>query len=294
VLAEGIYEKDKNGRFKLEDGARVKNKKREERKIAAHWQCYSNTTQQMEPIEEDALLEYVSAKFLENLKRNSATGCRKFSPLPPGDSKVHLEFPEGFVKGPVIHYRQPAGERICVVASFASFLHSVNCRQHAAQLFSVKNNIQESLSVWFNFCSYLQKLSPELQLQKYNFEKFDVNSLVSPDKFGFPDLPIVTCVVDSNGQDDHCITIYKDWIYDGNFSHALPLKKESLDLCCSSDEYQRSFVAMKSTYIIPRFNFYLMKNQNRDKSVQEKNKKYSKKKRKRKDAEKQRKCLKTA
>lgn len=90
-------------------------------------------------------------------------------------------------------------------------------------------------------------MSPQLHLQKQSFFSNVVANL------DFPDVLIVTCIVDCNGQDDHCITIYKKWTYDGNFSHALPLSKWSLDLCCSSDEKSLTFAGFKHIYIIPTF-----------------------------------------
>ena len=136
----------------------------------------------------------------------------------------------GLTKGPSIHYRQPENEQVCLVASFASFLHSVDCHQHAAQLFSVKHKIQENISIWKHFGEYLDGLSCFLKLQRYDRPFFgNTNQILLS-------LPIVTCLVDSYGQEDHCIIIYNNWIFDGNFCHALPLKKESLDICYLSNK----------------------------------------------------------
>jgi len=149
----------------------------------------------------------------------SKQGFKKFIAIPPGDSKEHQEFPEDMKKGKIIHYRQPSGERICLVASFASFLHAEESKQHAAQLFSVRHKIQENHEVWRMFSEYLISLSPDLHFEKY---EIDIS------KYGWEVLPwdpIVTCVIDSRGQDNHCITICDGWIYDSNFSHALPLGK---------------------------------------------------------------------
>jgi hypothetical protein len=37
----------------------------------------------------------------------------------------------------------------------------------------------------------------------------------------------------SDSKTDHAVSIAGDWIFDSNFEYALPLCKESLDLCCS-------------------------------------------------------------
>ena len=41
---------------------------------------------------------------------------------------------------------------------------------------------------------------------------------------------------------DHCITVWGKWIFYSNYKNALPLTVESLDLCCSSDESNDTFV----------------------------------------------------
>lgn len=217
----------------------------------------------------------VSTHFLEQVKRMSTKGRKKFVGVPPGDAKMHSSFPQGLSKGPEIKYKQSNEERICLVASFASFLHSVDCRQHAAQLFNEKHKIQENAEVWPKFMKFMTStLSPHLNLERFQCDEETLS------KFAFPDLPIVTSVVDSRGQDDHCITIYKNWIYDGNFTHALPLNQESLDNCCSSDKLKLSFMSMKDTYYIPAFDTYLQKS--RDKAVDEKRKRKRREKNKRK------------
>jgi hypothetical protein len=45
----------------------------------------------------------------------------------------------------------------------------------------------------------------------------------------------------SDGKEDHCVTLLGKWIFDSNFKRALPLCKEALDWCCSSDEVKDTF-----------------------------------------------------
>lgn len=70
-------------------------------------------------------------------------------------------------------------------------------------------------------------------------------------------IPIITCLRASNGKEDHTVTIYNDWIFDGNFSNALPLNQKSLDICCSTNEENFTFEYMLHTYIMPLFPKYL-------------------------------------
>src|SRR5688500_13665007 len=53
---------------------------------------------------------------------------------------------------------------------------------------------------------------------------------------------VVVTLRGSDGQEDHCVTVFGKWIFDSNFTNALPLTKESLDLCCSSNDRAEKFV----------------------------------------------------
>ena len=47
------------------------------------------------------------------------------------------------------------------------------------------------------------------------------------------------CLLGVKGEDnktDHAICIVGQWIFDSNLSKAIPLSKESLDICCSSGD----------------------------------------------------------
>ena len=40
----------------------------------------------------------------------------------------------------------------------------------------------------------------------------------------------------NDGKDDHAVTIARRLVFDSNMVHALPLTRETLDICCRSDE----------------------------------------------------------
>ena len=56
---------------------------------------------------------------------------------------------------------------------------------------------------------------------------------------------VVASLKGSDAKEDHCVMVFDNWIFDSNFDFALPLSKESLDLCCSSDDTHETFVSIR-------------------------------------------------
>ena len=52
------------------------------------------------------------------------------------------------------------------------------------------------------------------------------------------------------GKDDHCVTLYGKWLFDSNFDYALPLTKECLDLCCSNEGTNETFLGFRDARIL--------------------------------------------
>ena len=103
---------------------------------------------------------------MDHAKCMAVQGHKKFIEVPPGDNKVHQDFPENLEKGTIIHYRQPVNEWICLIASFASFLHAHNYTHHAAQLFLVKHKVSDNPKIRCEFHEFLTKMSPYLHMGK--------------------------------------------------------------------------------------------------------------------------------
>lgn len=53
----------------------------------------------------------------------------------------------------------------------------------------------------------------------------------------------------SDGNKNHTITITKEWIFNTNFSHAIPLNEENLHKCCGQffDTTEKNFL-LKSVF----------------------------------------------
>ena len=70
---------------------------------------------------------------------------------------------------------------------------------------------------------------------------------------------VIVILCRRDGKMDHCITVWGKWIFDSNFKNALPLTVESLDLCCSSDESNDTFVQVVQAIICMNYRNYIDK-----------------------------------
>src|SRR5688500_9659403 len=110
--------------------------------------------------------------------------------IPPGANNIHKKFPENVVKGPEIYYVQKEDKRTCVVTATASLLHTVNSRQHTANIFSNHHKIQEDIELWNKLSHHLTKMNPKLSIQKFKGEmKWDMID---------PTIPLITSLHSSD------------------------------------------------------------------------------------------------
>jgi hypothetical protein len=58
-----------------------------------------------------------------------------------------------------------------------------------------------------------------------------------------------------DGKEDHCVAITSEWIFDSNFSNALPRSRMSFDRCCSSDDVSAKFVCAVQVAVFPKVRF---------------------------------------
>ena len=72
---------------------------------------------------------------------------------------------------------------------------------------------------------------PKKQNKKRKRDKEDLNFNILSEDFDKGDFTLCQ-LCGSDGNKNHTITITKEWIFDTNFSHAMPLNEESLHKCC--------------------------------------------------------------
>ena len=66
--------------------------------------------------------------------------------------------------------------------------------------------------------------------------------LINYDRWPYP---TTVQLIGADGGVGHTVTIVKEWIFDATMANALPLSRESLNHCCSSDTRHVSFVGVK-------------------------------------------------
>ncbi|HEY9300870.1 MAG TPA: hypothetical protein VIQ31_31800, partial [Phormidium sp.] len=199
------------------------------------WQAYSHVTGTTTELTDRQMREALPASFLEQVKRIGSRRDRPFVQIPPGAFRQHAEFPPTLEKGAKLQYFQKEDDQICMTTSFANCLYYCTCQDHAGQVFN-QQKLGNKPDAQKLFKEYLLKLSPLLKVK--NLKNLTVEML----KTTYFDNAVITCIKGSDGKEDHSISIYNGWIFDGTFSHALPLCRESLDHCCSSDDNKCEFV----------------------------------------------------
>jgi hypothetical protein len=131
-------------------------------------------------------------------------------------------------------YKQEEGQKTCLVFSFASALHHIGAKQAAYKLIWKQKQIVNKSDTVKRFSVAVRDCDKHLYFKilkklEWNILKPGINELV------------VVSLRGSDAKEDHSVTIYNNWIFDSNFPFALPLCKESLDLCCSSEETHEVF-----------------------------------------------------
>jgi hypothetical protein len=185
-------------------------------------------------------------KFLSQVK-NMSEGKTAFLEVPPGDDKHHSEGTfEAVAIGPPIKYQQTEGERTCMVYSMASAVHGAGLRQAASEIKNVAKKYEFKVGAFGKFINFLQKRFGALTSKTEHAATFD---LLEKQK----NLLIMACIRGRDGKQDHCICIYNDWIYDSNFQKALTLTRESLDVCCSSENQPTTYDGCAHVVSFPCF-----------------------------------------
>jgi hypothetical protein len=177
-------------------------------------------------ISEAFVMELFGPRFVKECK---TLGNQKFVTIPVGScrSLAMTIFPElRHEEAPTVHFMQGDIES-CVFSSLASAFHQTDI----PDLVMAAKNLQDKLNglAGSTAClnasmqivgKHVKWLQPKRSKKNFQWEK-DLT------KYMF----FVGVMKDSTGSCQHAVTIFGKWIYDSNEPFALPLSKESLDIC---------------------------------------------------------------
>ena len=189
----------------------------------------------------------LSEEYLSLVKSGAMAGWEKFIRLPVGratrHSKVKAAHDVDATAIPSVVYQQGPYPS-CVPSCLASALHFVGLESEAAV---IENWKRERLAtgdtheftvgpgkVWDS----IQKIGGVRNFRReWQLLKWNAKDLVFA---GRDKLEILWLVLQSiNGDSSHCIAIADRWIFDSNRPKALPLSKDSLDVCCQGSPFHR-------------------------------------------------------
>ena len=153
--------------------------------------------------------------------------------VPPGDNRQSTITTKGLKTLssflPKIHYQQKEGERTCLIFSFCSALHYLGGCQVASNLKQSCQKIIERPDTMKLFLQKLLALDGKFRNEIIDMESWDILGV------RYDELVIAQLQV-NDGKEDHAITIARRMVFDSNMVHALLLTRETLDICCWSDE----------------------------------------------------------
>ena len=183
------------------------------------------------------------AKYIKEEGDPTEEQCHGFVSLPPGDSKSYPDQPPISAHAPVVKYRQSALENTCLIKAAASAAHCTGHEKLGKRLESIAMSRNHMLKVWEKVLDEVGKNRGVDRLQprriKFKDDAFEVASSC---------VFLVMALHGSDGSTTHAVAIAGKWIFDSNLATALPLTKESLDFCCSTEEKRHDFVGVHKGY----------------------------------------------
>ena len=138
-------------------------------------------------------------------------------------------------------YKQRRGDDLCVPKAFASIVHNVGFVKKAEQIDNRFNDKKYCFTKrnpnLIAVYRYSMEILPNwLQLSRKSIKKVkwdeDINQF---DLF-------LGVLKGSDGQVNHAVGIFNNWIFDSNKDCAIPLSQEGLDYCVSTPTIRNKFI----------------------------------------------------
>ena len=148
------YERDGSGKK-----IKVDPESREETTTEEKWIGYSSESKKAIVLTTEFVEANFSPGLIEQIKYLSKKTGTRWVAIPPGDNKIHSNVPQDLQIGPEIKYLQKAGEKTCLVYSFASALHHIGIKQLASEFIQKSKQIVEQHNTFQKFALVAQSKS---------------------------------------------------------------------------------------------------------------------------------------
>ena len=192
-------------------------------------------------LEEEWVEINIPSDFIDIVRRKSLTDDKKFCKLPVGCSKP-LSRPDTIVGNPLIKYRQD-GRDNCVFTSLANALDYMGFDALAYKIAQFETTFMENhFENQYDKCIQLvtRKVS-DFGSKQFN-KRYCAYRIKNPMHFDLisnakknPTVMYHVVVSSVDGSSNHCICVFNNYIFDGNYTNAWILSRESLFQCLNSE-----------------------------------------------------------
>ena len=196
-------------------------------------------------LEDEWVKKNIRPGFIELLKDVAVNN--RYLLIPEGACNSHLPssgiFPDN---APIAHYSCVNVAGRCVYSALASGLHHLGLHREAFFVDAGYNDIESETSPMDHARSILfgDEASSNIFESTGTGKSYQLHSFGRKKKRKWNtlrDSPFYSlCLLgvrSNDGKTDHAICIVGEWIFDSNMPKALPLSKESLNICCSDGIY---------------------------------------------------------
>ena len=204
----------------------------------------------------------ISEKMQGFIKSTRKSGANGYVRIPEGAAADHsqamlsMTIPQD---APKLHFRRNTlndNDRTCVLKGAASCLWYLGYNRLANILC---NDIVSGCKDEMGF-SYFQHVMDPKKLARKERRSFQFMKLKScPKRWNIMEdskeyLMCLIGLLSDDSKTDHAVAVTGNWIFDSNLEHALPLCKESLDLCCSDNNHKNHCVGATRVVMLKYIN----------------------------------------
>ena len=171
-------------------------------------------------------------KYLRLVKkrwRDSICGFVPVSPEAPRDDGYPEFMDDTF---PAVHYQQ-GKERVCMIYGMCSTLHRLGLCEAAQALCLESPNLMEKPDQCRLIMEFMRKQVPQLSASRLS-QDYDILNPVNMS------LAVkLVCLMASDGGINHSVCICGGYVFDSTRPFALPLSRQTLNLCCADSPFQK-------------------------------------------------------